>query len=64
MDEFRQARLLPDSEAVQETVEIGLNFERAAKTEEDRHNGLMRRLPKVPDFAIPVPTGSMFSEKK
>lgn len=67
MSEFNQTyggRLIPDTEAVQETVEIGLSFERALKATEDRHARPVRGLPEVSDSALPVPTGSVLPEKK
>ena len=66
MSEFNQTfgRLIPDPEAVQETVEIGLSFERASKAAEDGHQQPVRGLPAVRGVTVPVPAGSVFSEKK
>ena len=67
MSEFEKiygGKLIPDSEAIQETVEIGLSFERAAKTTEDRHARPVRGLPEVRGSAIQVPTGSVLPEGK
>ena len=62
--EFEKAGLLPDNEAIKETVEVGLRFERAAQKAGDRHDGLVRGLPEVRGSAVQVPTGSVLSEKK
>jgi len=67
MSEFEKiygGRLIPDTEAVQETVEVGLSFERALKATEDRHRRPVRGLPEVCDPAVSVPAGSVLSEDK
>lgn len=45
-------KLIPDSEAIKETVEIGLIFERAAQTTEDRHDGTLPGVPTIRDTAV------------
>ena len=67
MSEFEKiygGRLIPDSEAVQETVEIGLSFERALKATEDRHARPVRGLPEVCDPAVSVPAVGVLPEAK
>ena len=62
--EFEKAGLLPDNEAIKETVEVGLSFERAAQTAEDRHDGLVPGLPAIRDSAVSVSPGSVLPEGK
>ena len=66
MSEFEKiyGKLIPDSEAVQETVEIGLSFERALKATEDRHARPVCGLPEVCDPAVSVPAVGVLPEKK
>ena len=66
VNEFEKAGLLPDTEAVKETVEIGLSFERAGRDLEEKAKGrgLVRGLPEVRGSAVQVPTRSVLPEKK
>ena len=60
MNEFRQAGLLPDSEAIHETVErAGRDLKEKAKG-----RGPVRGLPEVSDSSVSVPTGSVLPEGK